>query len=70
MIWVGSPIMARPGARIDQSRPEPISTLIRKRFMRMKKIALAWFMAGAFACSADAAVTNVALGAAVTAITQ
>ena len=32
----------------------------------MKKIALALFMAGAFACSADAAVTNVALGAAVT----
>ena len=66
MIWVGSPLMARPGARIDQSRPEPISKLIRKRFMRMNKIALAWFMAGAFACSADAAVTNVALGAAVT----
>ena len=66
MIRVGSPSVARPGARINQSRPEPISKLIRKRFMRMKKIALALFMAGAFACSADAAVTNVALGAAVT----
>ena len=32
----------------------------------MKKIALALFMAGAFACSANATVTNVALGAAVT----